>query len=247
MARTGHYSQMNSQRLKLETGVMIYDADLFSPANLLPDRDWFCPSWWDGQGLVGARRSGRGTALMIKTPVGRAFLRQYLRGGWPSNFIKSRYLFTGFNRSRPMREFRVLEKLTNLGLPAPKPIAAWSERHLLTCTGAIITHEIENVRPLEQVAAELDESAWRFVGSTIRQFHEHGLVHADLNVRNILIQGGGKVFLVDFDRARFRANARQAFRANLKRLRRSMVKSRRDQYEGMNEKAWKQLLKGYES
>ena len=78
-----------------------------------------------------------------------------------------------------------------------------------------------------------------------RRFHDAGLVHADLTVRNILIQKGGKVFLVDFDRARLQPNAGRAFRRNLKRLRRSMVKSQAEHNKGLNIQAWKQLLKGY--
>jgi len=238
---------MNPQRLNLDSGIIMYDADVFEPARLLPDREWFSPRFWEAQGLDGARQRGRGTALMIRTPVGPSVLRQYLRGGFAARFIESRYAFTGYRRSRPVREFRVLEKLTNLGLPAPRPVAVLCERHFLSTTGAIITHEIENVRPLEQVAKEMDDGGWRAVGSVIRQFHTNGLIHADLTVRNILVQEGGKVFLVDFDRARFKKNAQQAFRNNLKRLHRSMVKSRHEQNEGINEKAWTQLLKGYES
>jgi 3-deoxy-D-manno-octulosonic acid kinase len=247
MTRTKAQSTMDPQQLKLESGVIVYDAEIFSHAKLLPETAWFRPDYWETQGLVRSRQRGRGTALMIRTPVGPSVLRQYLRGGWAAKFIRSRYAFTGYQRSRPVREFRVLERLAKLDLPAPRPVAALCERYGWSTSGALITLEIENVRPLEQVAGRLDEAGWRSVGAVIRRFHDNGLVHADLTVRNILIQEGGKVFLVDFDRARFRAQAKLAFRNNLKRLRRSMVKSRREQHQGMNQKAWMQLLKGYES
>ncbi|MDX1408737.1 MAG: 3-deoxy-D-manno-octulosonic acid kinase, partial [Saprospiraceae bacterium] len=172
-------------------------------------------------------------------------LRQYLRGGMVARFIRSRYLFTGYENSRPFREFRVLAKLSGLRLPAPVPVAALCVRHGAGATGAIITREIENVKTLEQVAGSMNESEWRSVGATLRSFHDHGLVHADLTVRNILVQEGGRVFLVDFDRARFQDNAKGAFKRGLKRLHRSMVKSQLEKEKGLDESAWMQLLNGY--
>jgi 3-deoxy-D-manno-octulosonic acid kinase len=70
-------------------------------------------------------------------------------------------------------------------------------------------------------------------------------VHADLNARNILIREDGAVFLIDFDRARFREGAEQAFSANLKRLKRSLHKFWPDKSGDKDREAWTHLLKGY--
>lgn len=240
---------MNPQRLKSKSGVIIYDADAFANASsdtgLAPEGPWFTPGHWEEQGLVTAIQPGRGTALTVKTPVGSCVLRQYLRGGVVARFIKSKYVFTGYENSRPFSEFRVLARCAKLELPSPRPIAAFCERHLLSSSGAILTREIEDVQPLERVADSIGDAEWHSVGVTIRQFHDQGLVHADLNVRNILMQDSGKVFLVDFDRAYFRPGARGAFGRNLQRLHRSMVKSKSQHVKGFNEQAWKQLLNGY--
>lgn len=240
---------MNSQRLKTKSGVIVYDADAFASAScdagLLPAGSWFSPQHWAEQGFVTAKQPGRGTALTVKTPVGSCVLRQYLRGGVVSRFIRSKYMFTGYENSRPLSEFRVLARCAELGLPSPRPIAAFCKRHLISTTGAILTCEIKDVQPLERVADSIGDAEWYSVGVVIRQFHDQGLVHADLNVRNILMQDSGKVFLVDFDRARFQANAQGAFRRNLQRLHRSMVKSKSQKVKGFNEQAWTQLLKGY--
>lgn len=237
---------MKSQPLKLDSGLVLYDAERFARANLAPNLDWFRPHFWEDEGLVAARQRGRGTALFVKTPVGRAVLRQYLRGGVAARFIRERYLFKGVSRSRPVREYRVLERLAELGLPAPPPLAALCERHGLAYTGAILTLEIENVRTIEQQLHQMDADAWTAVGQCIRRFHRYGLVHADLTVRNILIQEGGAVHLVDFDRARFGGGA-LAFRANLSRLQRSLRKAWPDNQLEEDESAWTHLLKGYES
>lgn len=238
---------MDPQRINLESGIIVYDADAFLAANQRPDEAWFAPEYWESRSLVTARQRGRGAALMIQTPAGPGVLRQYLRGGWAAKLTRSRYWFTGYGLSRPVREFDVLVKLADMGLPAPRPMAALCRRHGLSASGAIIMHEIENVKPLDQLADSLGDEDWRAVGATIKTFHDHGLVHADLNVRNILVRRDGKVFLVDFDRACFRGNARQSFERNLKRLRRSMVKIGLQENTGFSEKAWTQLLKGYES
>jgi 3-deoxy-D-manno-octulosonic acid kinase len=34
---------------------------------------------------------------------------------------------------------------------------------------------------------------WRATGACIRRFHEEGVVHADLNARNILIRDSGQL------------------------------------------------------
>jgi len=236
---------MNLQRLKSKSDVIIYDAAAFADAGLSPSEPWFRPEYWAQQGFVTAKQPGRGTALTVDTPVGSCVLRQYLRGGVVSRFIRSKYVFTGYENSRPLSEFRVLARCAELELPCPRPIAAFCKRHLISATGAILTREIEDVRPLERVADSIGEAEWRSVGAVIRQFHDQGLVHADLNVRNIIMQDSGKVFLVDFDRARFQTNAHGAFRRNLQRLHRSMVKSKSQKVRGFNEQAWTQLLKGY--
>lgn len=238
---------MDSRSLNLDSGRIVYDADLFPEADTEPNASWFEPQWWEKEDRVIARPQGRGTALVVETPVGRAVLREYLRGGWVAKFVRSRYLFTGYGRSRPFREFRVLEKLAELGLPAPEPVAGLCRRHGISCSGALITLEIENVRPLVERLEDMDEAAWKAVGACIRNFHDRGLVHADLTVRNILIQDGGDVFLVDFDQARFNEGATRAFRRNLERLQRSLRKAWLEDDLDMDELAWTHLLKGYES
>ena len=238
---------MDSRSNKLASGRIVYDADRFSNADCEPDAKWFEAQYWEDKDRVIARPRGRGTALVVETPLGRAVLRQYLRGGWVAKFVRSRYLFTGYPRSRPFREFRVLEQLAELRLPAPKPVAGLCTRHGLSCSGALITLEIENVRPLVERLEDMDEAAWKAVGVCIRNFHDRGLVHADLTVRNILIQDGGDVFLVDFDRARFNEGATRAFRRNLERLQRSLRKAWLEDDLDMDEPAWTHLLKGYES
>ncbi|MCB1123946.1 MAG: 3-deoxy-D-manno-octulosonic acid kinase, partial [Verrucomicrobiae bacterium] len=50
---------------------------------------------------------------------------------------------------------------------------------------------------LKQRPATEDE--WRRIGRTIRAFHEHHVLHQDLNAMNILL-GENRCHLIDFDR-----------------------------------------------
>lgn len=84
---------------------------------------------------------------------------------------------------------------------------------------------------------------WFTTGACLRRFHDQGVVHADLNARNILISGDNRVYLIDFDRARIRAGARSLFQANLKRLQRSLQKFL--SCEAM-EQSWQYLQRGYQ-
>ena len=117
---------MNTRKLDLKKGVIVYDADVMSRAGFQLGEEHFSADWWEHQGNVRARNRGRGSALTIAAPFGRSVLRRYLRGGWPARFSQSSYVFTGFERSRPIGEFRVLEELKTLGLRAPRPLAASS-------------------------------------------------------------------------------------------------------------------------
>lgn len=247
MAQSNLRSAMNPQTRKQDSDVFIYDADLFQQADCEPTAEWFDPEWWEAQGAIASRERGRGTALVIETPVGRSVLRQYLRGGWAAKVIHSRYVFTGYENSRPLREFDVLQRLARLELPAPRPVAGYCQRLGLSYTGALITLEIENTTTIESVLEQMTNADWLAVGDCVRQFHDAGLVHADLTVRNILIQKGGRIYLVDFDRARFSPGADKAFQGNLQRLRRSLNKSCRENDIKVDGNAWTHLLHGYES
>ena len=86
---------------------------------------------------------------------------------------------------------------------------------------------------------------WRATGVCIRRFHEHGVVHADLNARNILIRDSGIVYLIDFDRARVQKGARGALKNNLSRLRRSLDKLWPVAAPDRLEDCWASLLEAY--
>ena len=211
---------MKPQTHKQDSQVIVYDADCIEqPGTELFDAE----SWEKSGGLVGLAE-GRGSALLLETSFGPAVLRRYLRGGQAARFSRDRYFFTGFERSRPLQEFNILVTLQSMGLPVPHPLAAQCVRDGLFYTGPEL---------------------WRATGACIRCFHEQGVVHADLNARNILVRGLETVYLIDFDRASVKKDAHRSFEANLRRLRRSLEKLWPGSERQNLEKCWSTLMQSY--
>ncbi len=223
---------------------IVYDADCIPE----PKLRLFDPEYWGKSGLITGRASGRGTALMLNTSFGPAVLRTYLRGGWPASLSRDRYFFTGYGRSRPFREFRILEKLKENGLPVPAPLAAACKHELLSYRGALMMEQIQNVTPLLELLGRATPASpvWMRAGACIREFHQVGLHHADLNVGNILVdQSTGKIYLVDFDRCTLNPGMPVNGKANLARLKRSLTKRWPVNNPGSLMECWKALLDGY--
>jgi len=230
---------------KQDNLVIVYDADhIRHPGEYL-----FDPAHWEEQGALVGKATGRASVLLLETEFGPAVLKQYLRGGWAARVSRHHYVFSGFERSRPLMEFKILEQLCAAGLPAPEPLAAICRRDGKVYSGWLMTRRIMHAEPLaDRVAARPgDPSMWRKTGVCIRRFHEFGLVHADLNARNILVGEGDVIHLVDFDRSRVRKGDSRAFAVNLRRLRRSLEKNWPDRFRGDLQSCWIFLLEGYDS
>ncbi|MEE9321711.1 MAG: 3-deoxy-D-manno-octulosonic acid kinase [Granulosicoccus sp.] len=184
--------------------------------------------------LTGKAEAGRGNTFFFKQDGQACVLRHYWRGGLARKISKQYYVWTGLVRTRAMREFSMLEWLETQGLPAPIPLAVRICRDRWRYRASLITQQL----PGQTLASclsdgKLSTEQCAGIGICIARFHTKGLWHADLNAHNILIdtaaaQTTGSIFLIDFDRARSRAlppmSASGWQRANLDRLRRSMLK-----------------------
>jgi 3-deoxy-D-manno-octulosonic acid kinase len=226
---------------------IVYDASLMDA----PGAGYFSVDFWDSQGALSGAAVGRGSAWFIDTPVGPAVLRQYLRGGWVAKFSRQSYFFTSVLRSRPLREFRLLSALYELDLPVPRPIAAMCQHHGFISTGKIMTARILSAQTLADTLpgrtrnSDTVDDLWEKVGKCIRRFHDAGVWHADLNARNILLDKQSQVFLIDFDRARFRPGSAVKGEGNLHRLERSLAKQWPKEEMPAMRSAWTQLKTGY--
>lgn len=202
-------------------GAILCDASLAAQV----DDDWFDPRHWQGQRGANATAGGRGAAWVVATPAGAGVLRHYRRGGAVAAVLGDRYFWRGAEQTRPFREFRLLQQLQHLQLPAPPPLAARYRRHGLFYSADLLMRRIEGAPTLAQVLADggLDATWMTRIGAAVAAFHRAGVWHADLNAHNVLLSPA-QVYLIDFDRGRLRPPQPAWMRQNLERLRRSLLK-----------------------
>ena len=214
---------MPEPRLKRVGGrTLLFDGAMVDDAF----NEWFEPRYWRERDRVRGTASGRGSVTFVEANDETWVLRHYHRGGIMARLSDDVYVWQGIERSRAFREWRLLSTLFERGLPVPRPIAARVFRHGITYTADILTVYIENTRSVDAMlhAGESLGDHWQVIGRTVRRFHDEGVDHSDLNVRNILLDGQGRVFLIDFDKGCQRG-AGSWKKGNLQRLQRSLRKT----------------------
>lgn len=222
---------------------IVYDEALVSA----PSVRLFDPEFWGAN--AAPHSEGRGTVWFIDHLGAHWILKTFHRGGLMSRLIKRHYFFLGHARSRMIREYRLLSQMYQIGLPVPRPVAAYSRRTaVFGYSGSLITERLRDVKSLAArlLASEtLDDHRWQEIGRIIRKFHDRDVCHSDLNASNILLDENG-VYLIDFDRGRFRSGGfmRDWRQANLDRLKRSLEKLQVDAYFDLAQ-AWDALVQGY--
>jgi 3-deoxy-D-manno-octulosonic acid kinase len=231
-------SEHAEQTLRLGKRHILYDASLLEH----PDAGLF-----DVDAATGTA-AGRAHAVFFDYHGLQLVLKHYHRGGLVASVLGDRYFGIRPQASRAYREWRLLHAMRQLQLPSPVPVAASVTRHGLFHRADLVTLRIDDSQTLADalLSRPLDRAQWQAVGRCIRRFHDHSIWHADLNARNILLDADGNVYLIDFDRGRFRYVGETWKAANLARLQRSLLKFR-SMHEGFNYSAddWRALLGGY--
>lgn len=192
---------MTFERIELPGGASLHDPALCADPALLFDRAALA-----SRGALADERGGRGSISYVSLDGREFVLRRYLRGGLPARISRDRYLWLGEDRTRAFLELRLLGELARRGLPVPRPVAARYVRSGLTYRGELVTERLPGARSLAQrwVEGEATEADWVAAGRCIRRFHDAGVQHADLNANNIMLDGRGGAWLLDFDRGRLR-------------------------------------------
>lgn len=188
--------------------------------------DYFEAGFWRKQNKIKGSATGRSTAFFIDKGTNGLLLRHYYRGGLVGKFNRDRFKREAVAQSRAMAEFALLLKLRELNLPVPKPVAAryvkapwWGYRADILVE--VIPTAQDTFKLLQQRA--LAKSEWQMIGRTIRQLHDNGVYHSDLNCHNIMLDTDGKGWIVDFDKCSFK-QVGEWREANLQRLLRSFNK-----------------------
>lgn len=145
--------------------------------------------------------SGRGGAWFVHSAAGDAVLKHYRRGGKAAWLSEDAYLYVGDARVRSFAEYRLLRRLREKGLPVPEPLAAFCRRRGLTYRAALLTRRIPQVSSLAECVDE-GRAPWTAVGETLARLHRAGARHSDLNAHNILLDTGGGIHVIDWDKGR---------------------------------------------
>lgn len=213
-------------------------AMLFDPAQgMAPTPSVFDPVSF-GEHAQPVGQGGRQAAWFVSAGFGDAVLRHYRRGGLVARLSRRAYVWRGEDATRAFAEFRVMQRLSAMGLRVPAPLAAGYWRNALTYRAALLTRRIAQARPL---AVSLDEALVEPVAHAIAAMHRAGAWHADLNAYNIMFDALDQVWLIDFDRATLGRLTDAGRRANVARLQRSLIKvagSRGDAFGQMLAKAY---------
>ncbi|GGA71588.1 3-deoxy-D-manno-octulosonic acid kinase [Arenimonas soli] len=200
-------------------GAIVFDAARWPQATA----DALEPSTWNPAASPVAA-GGRGAAWFVEGAFGRGVLRRYRRGGLAARASRDSYLWLGESRVRSFAEFHLLAALRAQGLPVPAPLLAGYWRRGLGYRAAIVVERIESATALAGYLDDPAAAAWASAGRSIARLHAAGVDHADLNAHNVLLDAGGKAWLIDFDRGRLRRPAAGWREANLARLSRSLAK-----------------------
>jgi 3-deoxy-D-manno-octulosonic acid kinase len=241
VAPTSSFPSVQETRVTDAAGAILFDRRLVAQA----DRALLDPTHWAQRGRMEGSRGGRGAVCFVRGEFGEAVIRHYRRGGLVGRLNRDLYLWTGEPRTRAFREFRLLAELRERGLPVPAPLAAGYSRLGLLYRADLMTLAIPDTRTVAE-ALKRDGGAelpWAGIGRMLQAFHAEGVFHADLNAHNILVDGAGKPWLIDFDRGALRGPDSRWQARTLQRLQRSLRKLGLD--GAAFAEAWQQLGIGY--
>ena len=189
-------------------------------------RETLTAALFDQEGCTPTSMGGRGTLLRFTFAGGTGLIRKCLRGGLLRNLTKDAF----FAINRPLQELKLHAALYEAALPVPAPLGVVWRKSGFWYRGAVATQELPAQNLLEYLQSprvHATPSILQKCGSLIRDMHDLGVFHPDLQIRNILVSMDATlVYLIDFDKAkRYRRLSDSQRSRNLLRLKRSFVKN----------------------
>ncbi len=163
---------------------------------------------------LGGRR--RVPALRLDL-FGRVVVKSYYRGGLIARFNRRHYIRGRATRSE--KEFEWLRRVRELGVRAPKPIAAAHQGRLF-CRCWLVCREVTGATSLAQLSIERPECLDALLAGCRRQVERliaNSIFHPDLHPGNVLVDPEGEAWIIDFDRARYYRRGRSRLAARYRR------------------------------
>jgi 3-deoxy-D-manno-octulosonic acid kinase len=174
------------------------------------------------ESVLGGRSS---VAIADIEGIGSVVVKYYTRGGLIRYLLKRTYLRLG--KTRCQIEYELLEKVRGFGVNAPEPIA-YAYQGSLFYKGWLVTREIKQQKTLAELSCADKDHAHMVMKDLIDQVStliKNNIFHVDLHPGNVLVGNGGRVFLLDFDRACISRRDRNKLRDHyLSRWRRAVIK-----------------------
>lgn len=172
------------------------------------------------------RLSGRvSVSRLALAGIGPVVVKHYRRGGLIGRLLQDRYLYSARHRCR--KELEVLARVRRLGVGAARPLAcAFTTGIVYRCW--LVTAEIPaavTLAALSQTHPTAAIGCTRQAAAQIRLLIQHRILHVDLHPGNVLVDAEGRVYLIDFDRARrYRRGAASLCRRLKRRWQRAVAK-----------------------
>ncbi|SFP75873.1 Lipopolysaccharide kinase (Kdo/WaaP) family protein [Geopseudomonas sagittaria] len=150
----------------------------------------------EGEWIAGDQMS---KVLRVAVNGRRYYVKQY----WGAGKGLRRWL----GRPRVKAEWQNLRLFAKWGIPTA-PVVAWGLERRFGCfaRGALITAELADTEDLAALARNhdprLQQRDWldkvsRQLAEVTRLMHQHGFAHNDLKWRNLLVDEGGDLYLID--------------------------------------------------
>lgn len=203
------------------------------------------PFWQTSDKIVGSAE-GRGTTWFVQLDNMQGALRHYRRGGLFGKLISDHYIFTGWEKTRSVAEFHLLQKLHTAGVNVPRPIAARVQKRTFCYQADLLSEKIPHAQDLVSILQQraLTPTEYSAIAQQIKKMHKAQVNHTDLNIHNILLDKQGKVWIIDFDKC-FQQSGEHWKEANLLRLLRSFNKELNKRNIMWQQSDWELLTQAY--
>jgi len=209
--------------------------------------DCFDAQFWQNSNKVIGSAQGRGTTWFVQLEKLQGALRHYRRGGLFGKIISDHYIFSGWDKTRSVAEFYLLQQLSEAGVNVPRPIAARVQKHHFCYQADLLSEKIPDAQDLVAILQQrtLSEAEYVAIAVQIKKMHQVQVNHTDLNIHNILLDKQGKVWLIDFDKC-YQQSGDDWKESNLQRLLRSFNKELNKRHIKWSVSDWTLLTNAYE-
>jgi len=156
---------------------------------------------------------------------GRVVIKNYSRGGLIRYFNRRTYIKLG--QSRCESEYELLRYIKKVNISSLDPVA-FVFKGTFFYNAWLVTKEIQQAQSLAEISLkDLDSAqiAMKALKQQIEVMLENRIFHVDLHPGNVLIDRTGKIYIIDFDKARINVeNTMQLRKMYISRWRRAVLK-----------------------